>query len=109
MFPETSVPVTKIVNWPIPTYQWHDHAMSVAKWSLSVDEELAEQVRAAADEAGESLSGWEAEAAERRLRLDAMAAALADYEAEHGVIDDERVAAARERLRLTHSQVADAT
>ena len=82
--------------------------MSVAKWSLSVDKELAEQVRAAAEEAGESLSGWVAEAAERRLRLDAMATALADYEAEYGTISDDQVAAARERLGRAPGQGADA-
>lgn len=72
--------------------------MSVTKWSLSVDEDLASQIREAADEAGESLSAWVAEAAERRLHLDAMAHALGDYEAEHGAISEKDVNAAWERI-----------
>lgn len=63
-----------------------------------MDEELAREVRAAAERSGESLSGWMAEAADRRLKLEAMRFVLDDYEAEHGVIGEDELAAARERL-----------
>lgn len=42
--------------------------MPVAKLSVSLDEELAEVVRAAAAEDGESVSSWIASAATARLR-----------------------------------------
>lgn len=69
--------------------------MPVEKFAVSFDPRLAAEVRAHAEAEGESLSGWLADAAARKLRRVAARAVLADYEAEHGEITEEELAKVR--------------
>ena len=60
-----------------------------SKFAVSFARSLAEQVQLAAEaETGGNVSAWMAEAARDRLRQRALAAAVAAYEAEHGLITD---------------------
>jgi hypothetical protein len=72
--------------------------MTVQRFGVSFDEELAAAVQAAARVAGQPVSSWLAEAAKRRLNQDGLLAAVGDWEAEHGPITEEELAAAREEL-----------
>lgn len=49
------------------------------------------------------VSSWIAQAAAERLGRERLAAALADYEAEHGVITDADIAASRQRTAWSPS------
>ena len=60
--------------------------MKVDKLSVSFDPELGDAVRDAAKRAGRGLSGWLAEAAEAKLRSEALGDFLDGWEAEHGVL-----------------------
>jgi hypothetical protein len=65
------------------------------KVAVSLEKGLADAIEeAAARENGGNVSGWLAEAARERLRLNAMREALARYEAAHGVITEEQLAEA---------------
>lgn len=72
--------------------------MKVEKMSISMDPRLGDDVRAAATRAGVSLSAWLARAAAARLRQEALAELLADWQAEHGPITVEELARARAEL-----------
>ena len=74
--------------------------MAVQRFGVSFNEELAAKVQAAAKAAGQPVSTWLAEAARRRLNSDGLLAAVADWEAEHGEITEEELAAARHELGL---------
>ncbi|MFT4166472.1 MAG: hypothetical protein QM650_14635 [Microlunatus sp.] len=74
--------------------------MSVDKMSISFAADLGEAVRAAASEAGQPLSAWLAEAAAARLRTEALAAFLSDWEQEHGAITPAELARAESELGL---------
>ena len=76
--------------------------MKVEKLSISLDPRLGGDVRAAAARADTSLSAWLAEAAEARLRREALAELLADWQAEHGPITPEELE--RARAELGHSR-----
>jgi len=65
--------------------------MAVEKLAISFPPALAREVRARASAASESVSGWLADAAARKLRRIAAREALDAYEAEHGVITDEEL------------------
>jgi hypothetical protein len=69
--------------------------MSVEKLSISVERDLAAQVRAAAKSQGASLSAYVADAVAHRLRLEEGRRVLAAWEAEHGEITERERAAAR--------------
>ena len=73
--------------------------MAVQKLAVSMPEELAEAVRADARKRGESMSGWLAEAAARRLRRQRAMTLLAAYEAEHGAITETEMREVRRRWR----------
>jgi hypothetical protein len=77
--------------------------MTVTRFAISLDEELAKKVREAAGE--EPISTWLAEAAERRLRAEGLLAVIAKWEEEHGEITDSEMRAveraARPRTRRT--------
>ncbi len=75
--------------------------MKVRKFSVSFDPELGDAVRGASERARQTLSGWLAEAAAAKLRAEALAHFLDSWEAEHGAITEEELAAAATRLRLT--------
>lgn len=64
------------------------------KRSVSVPPELDAAIRAAADRAGMTYSGWLAYAAGRAIRIEAGLAAVAEYEAHNGAFTSEELAAA---------------
>lgn len=74
--------------------------MKVDKLSVSFDPDLGDAVRSAAVKAGQPLSTWLAEAAARKLRAEALAELLCDWESEHGVLTAEEVARAEAELGL---------
>ncbi len=66
--------------------------------SISMDQHLGDEVRIAAETAGMSVSAWLAEAAAARLRKQALADFLADWQAKHGKITPAELAKARAEL-----------
>lgn len=75
-------------------------AVKVDKMSISMDPDLGDEVRAAAAAAGIGLSAWMAEAAAAKLRAQALAEFLDDWEREHGAFTAEELAAAEAELGL---------
>lgn len=74
--------------------------------SVSFDAELGDAVRSAAANAGKPLSAWLAEAAASKLRAEALAQFLADWEAEHGKFTAAELARAERELGLRASEGA---
>jgi len=74
--------------------------MKVDKLSVSFHPDLGDAVRAAATRAGGGLSGWLADAAQAKLRSEALGDFLDDWEAEHGVLSADQLAAAAAELHL---------
>jgi len=75
--------------------------VKVYKLSVSFDPELGHAVRDAAGRSGQPLSSWLAEAAAAKLRADALADFLDSWEAEHGSLTPEELAAAAAKLHLS--------
>jgi len=73
--------------------------MKVDKLSVSFDPDLGDAVRAAAQRRG-GLSRWLAEAAEAKLRAEALAEFLDSWEAEHGQLTADELATAAAELGL---------
>ena len=67
--------------------------MTTARLAISVDAVLAEQIRAAAGDG--TVSGWLADAAERKLLAQGLMDVVADWEIDHGAL----TAAERRRAR----------
>lgn len=63
--------------------------------TVTLPADMVEDVRARADRG--NVSSWIAQAVAERLARERLAAAIAEYEAEAGVITDEDIAAARAR------------
>jgi hypothetical protein len=80
--------------------------VSVDKLSISFESQLAEAVRAAAARAGRPLSSWLAEAAAVKLRAEALAGFLAEWEAEHGALTVEEIARAERELGMSSADSA---
>lgn len=78
--------------------------MGVEKMSVSFALELGEAIRNSATRAGESVSGWLADAARDRLRLEALAEAVTAWEDEYGPLTDAEVAAAQRSLERAGSK-----
>lgn len=74
--------------------------MKVDKLSVSFAPDLGDEVRSAARRSGRGLSGWLAEAAAARLRSEALAQVLDDWEAEHGELTAQELAQAAADLGL---------
>jgi hypothetical protein len=74
--------------------------MKVDKLSVSFDPDLGDAVRNAARRAGRGLSGWMADAAAAKLRAEALADFLDEWEAQHGPLTADELAAAAAELRL---------
>lgn len=72
--------------------------MRVEKLSISLDPELGDDVRAAAERAGLSVSAWLAGAAAAEIRRQAVRDFLADWQAKHGPITPAELAKARAEL-----------
>lgn len=68
--------------------------------SISLDPDLGDAVREAARRKGSGLSSWLAEAAAAKLRSDALAEFIADWEAQHGALTPEELARAAAELAL---------
>ena len=80
--------------------------MKVDKMSVSFDPDLGDAVRSAAKRNGRGLSGWLADAAAARLRAEALADFLDDWETEHGQLTAEELARATAELGLPSAPIA---
>jgi len=74
--------------------------------SVSFDAELGDAVRSAASQAGKPLSAWLAEAAASKLRAEALAEFLANWQAEHGMLTAEEIARAEQELGVAVADTA---
>ena len=72
--------------------------MAVEKLSISMDAELAEAIRQAAEDDGLSVSAWIAKEVGRTIRRRGLRRLLDEYQAEHGAFTDEERRAADIRL-----------
>jgi hypothetical protein len=80
----------------IPRY---DRRVPVTKLTISLPEELADAVRARAEDEGTTVSGLIAQELQRSHLLEERRAAVAEYEAEHGKITEAEREQVREWLR----------
>jgi hypothetical protein len=71
--------------------------MTVTRWAISLDQLLARDIKRSA--AGEPISAWLADAARSKLRREAWASLVAEYEAEQGEITGDEMDAVREQHR----------
>jgi hypothetical protein len=76
------------------------------KRSVSLPHDLAQEIDRAAVRSGTTFSGWLAETAAHRLRLDAGRRALAAWEKEHGALSAEERAEGRARARAILGRTA---
>jgi hypothetical protein len=77
--------------------------MAVKKLSVALDDTVAREVALAADRAGVSVSAWLNHAAENELAIEAGLDAVREWEAEHGELTAEELAAADKLLdRVLH-------
>ena len=77
--------------------------MAVKKLSVALDDTVAQEVALAADRAGVSVSAWLNHAAENELAIEAGLDAVREWEAEHGELTAEELAAADKLLdRVLH-------
>ena len=74
--------------------------------SISFNSELGDAVRAAAAETGKPLSSWLAEAAASKLRAEALARFLDEWQTEHGVLTAAEIARAEQELGLRAADTA---
>ena len=74
--------------------------MKVDKISISFEARLGDQVRDAARKAGTGVSSWLAEAATAKLRAEALAEFLDQWEEEHGPITADELHRAESELGL---------
>ncbi len=80
--------------------------MKVDKLSISFEPELGDAVRSAAAKAGKPVSSWLAEAAASKLRAEALAEFLDDWEAGHSPLTAAEIAAAEKELGLAAGDTA---
>ncbi len=71
--------------------------MTVRRFAISFDEDLARAVREAARD--EPISAWLAQAARRRLRAEGLASVVREWEERHGEITPEELAQAERAVR----------
>jgi hypothetical protein len=74
--------------------------MKVDKLSISFDPDLGDAIRGAARHRGSSLSAWLAEAAAAKLRAEALADYLEEWEAKHGPLTADELAGAASELGI---------
>jgi hypothetical protein len=74
----------------IPVLPW---VLPVAKISVSLDDSLLDEIRASAQQG--NVSGWLADAAQRKLRADALNAYADEVEVATGPLTDQELAHAR--------------
>jgi hypothetical protein len=71
--------------------------MTVARFAISFDPELARAVRKAAG--AEPTSSWLADAARRKLRAEGMLRVVREWEHAHGTLEDDELQAVERRQR----------
>ena len=72
--------------------------MTVARFAISLDEELARVVREAAGK--EPISTWLADAARRKLRAEGLLHVVSQWEEQHGTLLATELAAAERKQRI---------
>jgi hypothetical protein len=72
--------------------------MTVRKLSVALDDTVADEVARAAERAGVSLSSWLNRAAANALAIEAGLDAVRDWEADHGPLTADELAAADDLL-----------
>jgi hypothetical protein len=77
--------------------------MKVDKMSISMGASLGDEVRKSARRSRQGLSSWLSEAAAARLRSEALAGYLEDWEYEHGALTADEIARAEAELGLPPS------
>ena len=85
----------------------YDLGVKADKLNVSFPLDLGDAVRAAAERAGEGLSGWLADAAAAKLRAEALDEYLDDYEAEHGAFTTDELTRASADLGLPAPSTSD--
>ena len=76
----------------------YDQLMAVERVTISLDSDLAEAIRAAAEGDAQNVSAWLADAARRRIATRGLREVIADWELANGDFTDEELATARGRL-----------
>lgn len=71
--------------------------MTVTRLAISLEKNLARQIKRSA--AGEPVSTWLADAAQRKLRSEGLRTLVAEWEAAHGEITDAEMQAVDRRIR----------
>jgi hypothetical protein len=79
--------------------------MAVKRFSVSFEEELATRAQASAATVNEPFSVWLSEAVQRRLRQDALLAAVADFESEHSELSPSELVDSKKRLGIDRSNL----
>lgn len=77
----------------------YDSLMSVERLTVSLESELAEAVREAANAESLNVSAWMAQAAHRELSSRGLREVVAEWEAAHGSFSEKELAGARKKLR----------
>jgi hypothetical protein len=80
---------------------YHDVVAQREKRSVSLPPDLARAVEQAARAEGTTFSGWLAETAAHRLKLEAGRQAIAEWEQENGPLTEAELAEGRERARIS--------
>jgi len=78
--------------------------MATRKVTITLDEDLVDAISRTARETGVPLSRMIASAAEREMRRRIGLAAVAEWEAEHGAVTPEELAAARAELAVADNE-----
>lgn len=77
---------------------YYHPGMAVKKLSVALDDAVAQEVALAAERAGVSVSAWLNHAAENELAIEAGLDAVREWEAEHGELTANELAAADKLL-----------
>ena len=80
--------------------------MNATKLSISLPAQLSDEVRAAAHSSGQSLSAWLADAAANKLRSQALAEFLDQWERDEGPLTPEEIRRAEVELGLRADKLA---
>jgi hypothetical protein len=84
----------------------YDDGMTAKKFTVSIPEELYEDLRREARAERTTVSSWVADAVEHQLGLRAMDEGIAEYEAEHGAISEKGVERALAEQTVALSRAA---
>ena len=82
-----------------PLFANYDREVGSERLTISLDPELAADVRDAAEADSRSVSSWLADAARQRLLTRGLGALLDEWEAENGAFTPAELAEARARLK----------